>query len=178
MPKKWQLSSFSRFSLRALLLAVTLMAVGLAVDRRYRLQQEVIKKLPAGTQVEYHPAVVSAASNWFRGFYRDVDAVSPPCRVTNDVLLLLQRFPRLERLYLPRSGITDEQLPLIARLPRVRRLALWSNQITDEGIAALVRLTRLEVLDVHDTKLTEKSLEHISHIASLRKLIFDFPVTS
>ena len=164
-----------QISLRMLLVIVTLVGLALAYNQRFRRQQLVAQQLlDAKAKITYHQPYVSFLPTWVNDKLREVEAVDlSHQQLDEDLLRLLVKLPRLERLYLARTSVQDKHMKIIARLKNVKRLALWHTGITRRSMEYFPALENLEVLDVHGTRLPERSLEHFAKLKSLKKLIID-----
>lgn len=159
-----------QISLRFVVLMVTVLCIGLAVDRRFREQRIVVETLTSiGARVTYHP-------RWKNGLpalprHRHVKSINLSHeRFKVEHLELLHKLPRLERLYLARTETTDEHLKIIGSLKQLRRLALWGTRITNSGVRHLESLEELRRLDVHENKLSEASMVSFAKLRKLRNL--------
>ena len=165
---------WSRFSLRSLMLAVTLVAVATALYVRFAPQWRLAREWTArGGKVTFHDSLFGLPIPSVPGLrdVRSVDLSRHP--ITENDLAAMSQLPRLESLYLARCGLTSETLGRLGRLRHLKRLALWGTTLHDEQVTALGQLQDLEVLDIHETKVTEACLETLHRLPSLKMLKFD-----
>jgi hypothetical protein len=94
-------------------------------------------------------------------------------RVTDDVLVYLQQFPKLEHLELSRSNITDDGLANLRSLANLQVLELEHASVTDAGLLHLQGLKKLSCLDLERTQVTDEGLKHIRSFPDLSELYLD-----
>lgn len=113
--------------------------------------------------------------------------------VGNEVIPVLENFPKLKSLRLSKNGqldatglaqlsaiknleeldlsectaFFDDALESVGKLTKLKKLNLWRAQIGDAGIAALAPLTNLESLNVDNTRLTDESMPTFSGMTKL-----------
>ena len=180
MSNRW----YSRFSLRRLLVVVTLCGLSLGLWRGYiqpyRAQRDAADQLLAdGAQLQMRPANVPGWLTRFfdQSLFQDVVAVKlEHARLQPADLVVLGDLPHVERLYLAGSTIDDEGLRHVRHLRRLRRISLWKTQITDQGLAVLATLPQLEVIDAHTTPLSEACLRPFCGSPNLQRLVHSFAV--
>jgi hypothetical protein len=144
-----------RFSLRALLILVTLAGLPFAWVQRARQQRanlEALLKSNPSADVEYDAD--SSQQRW----PVDLLGIDYVANVTGATLLYptdadlarLARFERLEWVVLERGiDMTDEGLRQVVSLRRLKRLVISdAEQISDAGLRQLAALTSLEYLQV------------------------------
>lgn len=145
-----------QFSMRTVLVLVTLLCMALAVwvvpAERQRRAVAAIGKL--GGVVDYK---------------------KPAASETFPVALLRRWLPpdyfgEVESLYLSNTGVTDAELTHLERLPGLRYLNLYYSGVTDAGLVHLERLTRLERLSLTNAQVTDAGLAHLHGLTSLRWL--------
>jgi hypothetical protein len=88
-----------------------------------------------------------------------------------DILAVLPRLPKLERLDLSGTDVSDGSMAAVARLPNLELLRLEDTRVTDSGLAKLRGLKRLEVLDLGLTRVTEQSLRVLVEMGVSQKLL-------
>jgi len=139
-----------QFSLRALLLLVTLCAVllgGLAYRRdRQRRAVEAIRRLGGIVTIRYQSKLdIVGTAEW----------VTLSGRLLND------------------KRVSDEDLVPLRSLRGTTELDLAYNRITDEGLAHLEELTNLEQLDLENNLgITDEGLEHLDGLIRLKVVDF------
>jgi len=139
-----------RFSLRTLLVLITLLACWLGYQTwRWREHDKAVATLVAlGGEVSF------AKSAWVHALtgekpFKHVTAVNlHRVPATDEHLRMLTWFPRVESLVLNRSKVTDVGMQHLAKLPKLRWLELEGVDIGDEGLAELKDLPSLKVLRV------------------------------
>jgi hypothetical protein len=101
--------------------------------------------------------------------------------VTDAGLVLLDRFPRLERLCLglgtAKIDVTDAGLKHIKRLTQLRELYLDKTKVTDAGLVNIRELTELQLLYLGDTKITDLGLANLKGLSRLQELLLSENVT-
>jgi hypothetical protein len=182
---------FLQFSLRALLVFVLLVSVGMSwfavkleKARRQRQAVEVIGKAEVigtaggGILHEYEWPDTSAHPpdpEWVRTFLGDdflfdVVWVSVVEDFGDDDVRHLKVLTNLVRLDLSGTQVTDAGLEHLERLTNLTDLYLSGTQVTDAGLGHLRGLTNLEYLYLRDTQVTDAGLEHLKELTKLTKL--------
>jgi len=178
----------AQYSIRTLLVLITLSAIVLAAWNTYRKQfsgqhraMPVLERLGAG--VERQPV----GPDWMRRLPGGADDLFQITmvhlehrRTADDIdedLRCLAHLPYLKRLYLADTPLTDEGLRHVGQLEQLERLSLWDTQVTDEGMRHLAGLENLVLLDIHRTKVTEAGLVHLQGLPRLKKLIQDIELS-
>lgn len=169
-----------RFSLRTLLLVVTVACVGfgwmghkLRQAERQREAVAAIREL--GAWVHYdsdvYPPDHKRRPSWLRqSIGEDVFANVVDVRwerASDDALVHLAALPKLEHLNLAGSEITDNGLTHLRPLKHLRSLDLASTKVTDTGLMHLRPLEHLHSLDLASTTVTDMGLIHIRRLHSL-----------
>jgi hypothetical protein len=181
------------YSLRSLLLAVTLLCVALGfwVNGAERQRRAVAAVLAAGgtVQYEHEQGVAFAVAGEFPGpdwlcrllgvdYFADVIyARVPPSKysrvppdVTAAAIAQVGGLTSLKALDLSETPLSDADLAGLSGLHRLKGLSLSGTQITDAGLAHVGRLTRLEVLWLGDTQVSDAGLAHLSNLSNLGDL--------
>lgn len=139
-----------RYSLRTLLLVITLLVVWLGYHaeqiHRQRAATRAIEQLHGS--VEYDDSLGDSAVRKWLARWLGRDAVS-----------------NVDVVYLAGATVADDDLAWLKDLPRLRTVALTSSPITDAGLRHLNRLTHLETVDLRFTEVTDEG------IASLRRAL-------
>ena len=172
-----------RFSLRSLLLVITLLSLWLATQanraKRQKLAVSVVQELGGEVQYDYQlsrfekarrtvkglrpPSVIEEPSGpkWLRQlvgneYFQRVVGVDfrYSADISGPVMEHITSLTDLEELFLTNTNITDSDLRDIGKLSNLRLLVIRDNQITDAGISHLHSLTRLEQLNVINTSVT------------------------
>ena len=179
-----------RFTLRSLLLLITLTALWLGVNvHRANQQRRAVQRITQrGGNVRYdyqfaangnpNPNLDSSHPAWLRRFVGDdflhnvesvgLDFLDDPVR--DEDLRLLKHLPRVRLLYLGGGKITDDGLAHLQHLRRLELLVLAKNPITGEGIPYLARLPRLEWIDLSWTKVDDAHLAGLARLMALRRI--------
>jgi hypothetical protein len=173
-----------RFSIRALLVVVLVIAAGLGwLVRGARIQREAVAAINrARGSVKYdweqHAGPGKPrAPKWLEDllgvdYFEHVTEVelSPSSKSTHDVLLQVENLHQLDRLNLDGTSVSDSDLAILKRLGNLSYLSLYLTKVSDAGLAQLKGLTALASLDLHGTKITDLALAHIKGMTSLRML--------
>jgi hypothetical protein len=191
--------SWLRFSLRTLLIALTVFGVwlGLRVNAARRQQQAVEAVAQLGGWVRYDFEAVDGkhnrvpgATSWVPAWllertgpdlFHDVVEVNmvysshqgrQDNAQGNDAIKdHLHAFPRLEWLLLKEGQASDKCLAAVGRLPRLKRLYCWDARLaTDAGVAHLGKLQNLEYIHISESNLTDKSLGTFGQLRKLEGL--------
>ena len=161
-----------QFSLRMLLLAITLCAILLGLQtwqsRRRQRAVEAIGRL--GGSMVY--GAESAASRLLPPlFFPAVSIVNlQGTETTNEDLEPLAALSGLKSLDLSRTKITAGGLAPLAGLTRLTSLSLAQTGIVDDDLAQLRRLKNLAHLDLGNTAVGDAGLEHLGSLAALESL--------
>ena len=167
-----------RFSLRTLLILVTLLSIGLGtfVHRGERQRRAVAAVKALGGSIRYDVSGTSPASDtlsrWLpRDYFDDVYLVSlMHCTVTNADLAHISRLTQLEVLELDSTNVTDAGLAHVQGLTELTWLSINETQVTDSGLHHLEGLTCLLVLELRDTQVTDAGLAQLQGLTSLKVL--------
>lgn len=149
---------WKRYTLRSLLVSVTMLCVGLAISdapaKRRRRAVDAIQVL--GGKVTFAQADIggtSALRRWLPERYFDCDNV--------------------QTVDLSGTKANDTTLAEIEWLTRLKRLNLHGTQTTDVGLSHLRRLYALEELELRNTQITDAGLTHLASLTALRKLAME-----
>jgi hypothetical protein len=91
-------------------------------------------------------------------------------KVSDNDLVLLQPFKKLQILRLDNTRITDKGLEKIRDLKELRILELRDTQVTDKGLKSLGNLSHLRSLALMRTKITDNGLEALENFKDLEEL--------
>ena len=155
-----------RVSVRALMLAVLLLAVGMGFYvRRVHIQQDAVAAiLQAGGSVGYGWRWGNDNPNFYRTWRapRWLARLVPADYVANVVYISLvpQRAEGPQRA-------DDETLARIGRLGVLTHLELDGTAISDAGLAHLTGLTGLRSLRINNTVLSDAGLAHLKGLTEL-----------
>lgn len=171
-----------QFSLRTVLLLVTLLCVALSVwvvpAERQRRAVQAIEAL--GGSVEYAGPDPFSTEVFPKpllrrylppDYFDDVDVVSlNASRITDKDLAYLQKMTSLQKLFLDDTQITDSGLAHLEGLKGLQRLNLIGTKITDSGLVRLKGMTNMEWLAVDNTRVADAGLVHLQAMTDLKVL--------
>jgi len=180
-----------RFSLRTMLVLVTVLGIWLGVRvNQARRQKEAVAALTArGTGFDYahqrddaYPHLIDpgrelAVPKWLEelagyDFFRTVISVQCYGPVSDDDLAHLAGLPYIERLYVTGSGSNTTDAGL-SHLPRPDRLVVFGARDAGVGDGFLKRLRnarRLERLELRQSLITDEGLLAIRKLTKLKHL--------
>jgi hypothetical protein len=183
-----------RFSLRSLLILITVLSIWLGVKvNQARRQKEAVAALrQLGATVYYShqrrdtfPNSYDLANDlsvpgWLRelagdDFFQSAACVQVLGPVTDDALVHLAALPHLEslKLSLGGAGVSDAGL---ANLPRPDRLVYClvdGTSVGDEFVKRLAGARRLETLSLGGTRVSEQGLRSLGELSELKSLALD-----
>jgi hypothetical protein len=178
-PRRRLLRRF-RYSLRGLLLVVTVAAIALGwYCHRAREQKRAVESIKAlGGHVFYHGGEKNTPAWLWRlsrlvgqDWLLSVTAVNlSRADVEKGDLECLKCLPRLKRLWLSQTGITDARLEPVASLRNLRFLHLHRTCVTDAGLARIARLKKLESLYLSNTQVTDAGVRYLKDLSAIRCL--------
>jgi hypothetical protein len=177
-----------QFSLRTLLIGVTLLAVLLGVisfrANRQRMAVEAIKKLDGKVAYDFETNEEGwdvrddarpPGPNWLRNligvdYFATVVAVK--INTTKDTddgsVAVIRELPHLRSLVLTGPNVTDSTLDHLKGLIELRGLYLFGTQVTDAGLGQLENLSGLEILHLRGSnKITDAGLRHLRKLTRL-----------
>ena len=185
---------FLQFSLRALLVFVLLVSLGMSwlgvkLDRA-RKQREAVKVIVgAGGEVyyDYHygdspdstvpdPYAEPSAPEWARALLGDHFFFEVVCVSVyggdfgDDEAIYLAGLTSLQKLWLPSTQISDVGFERLKGLTNLTILDLSDTATTDSGLECLEGLTSLTELWLTRTQITNAGLEHVGGLTSLSDL--------
>lgn len=91
--------------------------------------------------------------------------------VTDEGVANISQLTELDTLLISQTGISDRALSHLAQLAKLRRLYLDESKVTDAGMQHLVGLQSLEVLSVPETGLTDSGLVAVAKLENLTTLM-------
>lgn len=105
-------------------------------------------------------------------YFHNVSEVVLPGALSDDELVLVGRFPQVERVWHagPSHWLTDAGLARLDGLANLRELDLAHAPITDAGLVHLKRMHGLEQLNLALTPITDAGLAHLSGLSNLKAL--------
>lgn len=189
--KPTPLRRWLRFSLRGLLIAVTLLCVWLGwhVDRSNRQKDAAAAIRMAGGETYQYGRIShrfgiggglsgtrrAMIQRWFnRHFFYEVKAVSLwDARDLSAAVAELHKLPDLEALWVGGKPIGDPDLERIASQTGMWQLSLAGTDIDDGDLAALRSLVQLEALKLSDTHVSDLAFVHLAELPRLRYLVLD-----
>jgi hypothetical protein len=143
-----------QFSLRAMLVCVTLGAVGLGwYMYRWRQQQAEQRKAAAAV--------------------RELGGEAQPSLSSYSLASVIFEQGDAENLFfLQEKNIRDDDLKIFAAAENTRGLYLFKNEITDGGLVHLKNLRRLRILDLrHNKEVSDEGLKQLENLEELEQLI-------
>jgi hypothetical protein len=174
-----------RFSLRTLLVVVTLVAVAVAywVNGAQRQRRAVAAIQAVGGEVGYDytdvtkPAVDGKlpGPDWLCAllgvdYFDDVTYVVVPQSAGDETVTLLSGLTHLEILHLSETQITDASMAHLAGLTHLEVLHLNGTRVTNAGLVHLRGLRRLWVLSLDNTGVDDAGLSHLGDLPELFEL--------
>jgi hypothetical protein len=172
-----------QFSLRTLLIVVTLFAVACSwFATEYR---RAVRRGQAFRKVEMQFYTYGGHfsppwySSWFHKMAGDGECynisflvTNAQSYITNDDMMLIGRFDELAQLSINfQETVTDEGLQYIESLQNLSELSLSETKITDKGLSYLMSMKVLESLDLSNTEITDSGLERLTNLNKLQRLI-------
>lgn len=177
-----------QFSLRSLLVLVTLLALGLGwFVRRVEPQRRAVAKVQSlGGSCHFDSPLENSGA--VRRFLRRglgpafvdpvVDVDLSYSRAVDGDLACLQTVPGLKSLDLYATQVTDTGLARLQHLHDLESLNLGRTRITDAGLAALAELQALELLSLGGCPITDAGLECLAKFPRLRYLYLSHSMVS
>lgn len=184
-----------RFSLRGLLVAVTLVCIWLGWNvERKRRQQELISAIQELGGVVAYQTAPTPLDLFLYGPREPIEVTlvsrSPPealvgrlrglkklrsvrlrgAYVTDAGIAELGTMTGLETLELFYPFITDDSLAHLSRLKNLRKLTITDARLTDEGLRFLEPLRNLEELSLENVPITTAGLAHLASLPALASL--------
>ena len=166
-----QRSRLLRYSLRSLLIAITIggILLGLWVRSAERQRKAVAKLTDAGARVWYGLDEMGKPRPWLATIIDviGIDYVSSPISVALEMddsdasLIYLRDLPPLEALYLQHTDISGKGLETIRTLPHLAVLNLSDTNIDDTALMVLHDMTSLRHLSVTGTAVTDKGIAEL-----------------
>jgi hypothetical protein len=162
-----------QFSLRALLITVTGLAIWLGVEvNNARRQREIVSAVrEAGGEVQYDWQLDAGHFDWMTGF-KETGATHAPGpewlrRIAGD-----EFFQTVVAVCIVENpAITEERLPAIDELPALSMLILYDTQIDDRSLKRISKLHKLTYLGISRTNVTDAGMNHLARLHRL-KLLF------
>jgi hypothetical protein len=175
----WPTRRWFQFSLRTLLLFVTLSAIPcswLAVKLREVKREEAAAAAleKAGVTVKWDESAPGPA--WLRSvlgehFFRHAIRVwLGGNAVTDSKLEQLDAMNHLQGLALYGQYVNDASLEHLQGLHELKELDISETQVTDAGLAMIAGLKQLQVLEIGHTKVTDAGLEKLAALNKLQTL--------
>jgi hypothetical protein len=185
-PRRWL-----RFSLRTLVLAVTLFCIwlGLTTNRVNRQRRAVAMLNSHGGSVTYDfeadeigRHIINGSPppgpDWLRNvlgidYYATVVGanVRPRHFTDDDAVAPVAELPQLRGLYVSGASLTDSMLAHLKRLTELRCLSVfYATAVTDDGWEPLAHLANLTGLNLIECHVTDSSLLHVGKLTRLESL--------
>ncbi|MBC7856946.1 MAG: leucine-rich repeat domain-containing protein [Pirellulaceae bacterium] len=160
-----------RFTLKSLLIAITLICVGPATFLSYEQQQAMrieravdkLRQIPGCEVLCHAPSPLRIIlTPCFGGFIGELKGINLTSGLTQDSdLAPLAELPELERLFINDTKVTDLGLIHLAGLRNLRHLELDGTQITDAGLPILAKLKSLKRIDLRNTQITKAGVNEL-----------------
>ena len=176
----WPTRRWFQFSLRALLVFVTLSAIPcswLAVKLREAKREEAAAAAfeKAGGYVVWDESALGPA--WLRGvlgehfFAHVVEVELWGDEVKDGTLVHLDATNHLQGLVLSTPNVTDAVLEHLQGLRELKKLGLYPTQVTDAGLEKIARFKQLETLALRGTQFTDAGLRKLAGLSKLQTLL-------
>ena len=170
-----------RFSLRTMLIMVTLLSIGPGwfVHRGERQRRAVAAVEEMGGKVAYDATAlywvveeVGGLRGWLpRNYFFNVTMVNlSETRATDASLAHIKKLPHVRYLDLSGTDVTDRGLLQLQGLTKLESVKLEYMQVTDAGLPQLQGLRHLILLDFRGTQVTDAGLVHLGRLTRLRVL--------
>jgi hypothetical protein len=188
-----------RFSLRTMLVAITLLCIWLGVTasraNRQRKAVETIRSYRAYVRYDYEMAdngwevrrdnPLPPGPVWLRnliGIDYFATAVNVCMDHGNDVnddsISALAELSEVRRIDIEGANVTDPVMAKLKGLKQLRDLIVIRSSVTESGWECLEHLTRLKSLALYGSNVTDSTLIHIEGLAELTGLtLFETQVT-
>lgn len=169
-----------RFSLRTLVVLITICAIVLAIFAAYLAPYYREQRLIADLQEEREIHIKREAYGpwWLKRFAQGEYAQrvrivgARQCELSVEELASFRTFRRLDdvRLYRVR-GISNAHTEQLGRLSGLQRLWFLETGISNEALAHLRGLKNLTDLEIDTPMVTDDGLRHVGELTSLRRLV-------
>lgn len=147
-----------QFSLRGLLLAVTVLAVWLGWTVHTAVRQKQIK------------TEIREAGGWWAYDYQLTGGQRPTLPWGLDNHLGIDFLAAVHYVALTDSDRAQELLPALSELRDVREIRLVHCDVSDDDLAQLAGLRGLTRLSLNGSPITDAALKHVARIRSLTEL--------
>lgn len=172
-----------QFSLRSLMIALTLATVGFGWVHFMRQRAQTNRQRVAATAaavgaIEKVDGSLLIADykrrspTWLEEFFDDPGSVDDPVRVFK------VRFVSLSDDNFTDDKLTDADLKPLEELTTITELHLSSDKLTDAGLEHLKNLSHLESLGLVNGTFTDAGIEHLKDLTNLRVLYIRFATIS
>ena len=178
-----------RWSIRALLLVITALALLLAwVGRTIRAVQhraalsnaleeesgEMLVSWDSIVKSDFSPDWVAIAlGDWSSVELTDVD-ISYRQDVTDDLLEQVSVFQKLDEFSVNGQRVTDRSIAAIRGMPDLKTVNIEACDITDKAMEHLATLPNLEDVTLRGVGVTDKGLAHLWNCPKLTALTIEF----
>ncbi len=155
---------FFRYSLRTLLLVVTVFCIWMGITvKRARDQERAVATIEdVGGSVLYDYQIASPSPF--------PPGPSPPGPKWLRDLIGIHYFDSVAAVLLVGPGVNDECFAAIKRFTDLEILSLFQTKVTDVGLEHLKGLTNLQRLYLNNTRVTDAGLEHLKGLTDLQRL--------
>jgi len=142
---------FFRYSLRTLLLSVTLFAIlcamfGARMVREGRERLATAEIIRLGGRFDYRHVSAIEQDGWFS---RSIS------------FLFYEDYGRVTGVSLDQTGIVAGDLAVLTSLTRLEGLDISNTEITDAVVPVLAAIPRLKYVNIHNTRLTESGIREL-----------------
>ena len=148
------------FSIRSLLLLMTVVGIGLAwkMNRVRKLRVAVAEVEQLGGDISYVHELSSTTSEppgpkWFRSVLGE------------------DFFAEVNQINLRSERTDDETCAMIAQLPRIDSLIIKSDRVTDRGLADIAAANSLVALEIRSANVTASGLASLQRLQNLGSLV-------
>jgi internalin A len=153
------------------------------VAREARIQRDCVRAIKAAGGIVWYDRELTEKKHEKRwppswlvatlgvDYFCDVTGVSlcGDRTVSDDLLMDLRRFKRLESLNLGGKHITDRSLVCLDGMPQLKWLSVHSFNVTDAGLAHFKGLIKLEGVELSNTEVSDIGLAHLKSLANLQE---------
>lgn len=152
-----------RFSMRTLLIVMTLLCVGIGwkMNQVRNLRRAVAEAQRLGATISY---------------FHELDATTSPAEPPGPKWLRRifgdDFFEEVDQIQIYNDQANDDTLALIAKLPRIRSLIVRSNAFTDKGLASLAGASELETLELTSANVTASGYANLKGLRKLMSISF------
>jgi hypothetical protein len=177
--RRW--SRLTRFSVKTLLVVITVLAILIGLEtnrvRRQNAAISVVQRLGGSISFDYERGEEHAkirrdgdGTPYFWDMPYWTSPVNPPAPRSLRSLFGDDFFRRLERVYLGSTGVSDADIKALGYVLSLRSIELQNTRIGDEGLAHVRNLRNLRLLIVGGDEITDEGLRHLAQLTKLEAL--------